>query len=133
MVLVNLKQLCKGASSFSPTGYYMKSISIELTKYKSTFFRFCDWYKSKKFTLDLKSYLTLDFEYQSTILLQFLNENNIHSIFDNDFYIIYSIKSIDKNNKKSIIFIDELYNSDSLLNMTKFVILESFNYLTNPF
>ena len=133
MVLVNLKQLCEGASSFSPTGYYMKSISIELTKYKSTFFRSCDWYKSKKFTLDLKSYLTLDFEYQSTILLQFLNENNIHSIFDNDFYIIYSIKSIDKNNKKSIILIDELYNIDSLLNMTKFVILESFNYLTNPF
>jgi hypothetical protein len=111
----------------------MKSISIELTKYKSTLIRFCDWYKSKKFTLDLKTYLTLDFEYQSSILLQFLNENNIHSIFDNDFYIIYSIRSIDKNNKKSIIFIDELYTSESLLNMTKFVILKSFNYLTNPF
>ena len=71
--------------------------------------------------------------------IEFFNENKGIKIFCItliamiSFYIIYSIKSIDKNNKKSIIFIDELYNIDSLLNMTKFVILKSFNYLTNPF
>lgn len=111
----------------------MQPISLQLTTYKSTFIRFCDWYKSKGFKIELKSYLTLDFEYQSTILLQFLNENNIHIITGNDFYIIYSILSINNNKVKTIKFIDELSIEKSLLDINSITILKSFEYLNNPF
>lgn len=111
----------------------MQAITLDLTAHKPIFIKFCDWYKSKGFKIELKSYLLLDFEYQSVILLQFLNENNVHIVVGNDFYIIYSILTIDKNRKKTIKFIDELTIDKSLPTILHDSILLSFNYLNNPF
>lgn len=51
----------------------MTSIAINLTTYSSYFYKFCEWYKIKNLKIDLKTFLSLDFEYQLGHLLFFLS------------------------------------------------------------
>jgi hypothetical protein len=111
----------------------MKSISLSLVTYREPFFKFCEWYKNKNNKISLNDYLQLDFEYQIGHLLLFLNENNIHILAGNDFYIIYTIVSINSERHKVTREIEDKEIDKSLPEIYNECIIKSFEYLTNPF
>ena len=111
------------------------NIIPELSKYKFTFAKFIEWYRSSySFSpircLDVNLFVTTNFKHQLGVLLEFISLQHIYIIVSDDSFIIYKGNNI---SSRKILFTKEYPNETSIMMLYYTALIKTFELIEKPF